>query len=212
MLLRNYLTAVLLAPGLLSFPFVMHRSATASAAERLRVSNEPGRLETFLLEMPKATVKKTPLGTLPSTANASILAVVATDPSSEKKIKGLEIDLKDEDREGVAYLDEEGLALFLHRLESLEESQRFVAEHPERYSLASLATPGIVGAINRSPHTGELFEVLQAGFYGHEKGFGVYLYIPPGKRHLTVQLKLPNADISQLRKLIEAGSTFLQAN
>jgi hypothetical protein len=154
------------------------------------------------------------LGALPAPEDsmARFSAIVAYDPSSKKKLKGLKIELKNGNQADVVCLDEEGLKQFQDSLESQRGTQRFIEEHLERYTPSELEKPGTADAINQSPATGEWYTAFVVGSYRNENHFGVYLRAPGGTRHHTVQLWLPNASASQVVDLLTAGCTFLQAN
>ncbi len=190
---------------------LFHLKGAAIAAQPSRtfhVENEPGALETFLLSTANASVKCQELGTLPAPADAMVKfsAIVAEDPLSKKKAKGLKVELKNGDQSDAVHLDEEGLKEFQEYLASQQE------KHLDRYSPAELEKPYVNSAVNRSTANGELYVGLDLGFYRHERAFGLFLHAPWGTRHHTVVLYLPNATISQAIDLVAAGRAFLQGN
>ena len=189
-------------------------SEAAQLSRTIHIQNEPGKLEAFLLSKPNAPVKEQPLGALPAPEDsmAKFTGIVAEDPLSKKKAKGLKVELKNGEHADVVYLDEEGLKELQHSLISQINSQRFIQEHLNEYSPADLEEPGVNDAVNQSPATGGWYSPLVVGFYRNVDHFGVYLLAPWGTRHQTVQLWLPDAKTSQVVDLLAAGRAFLQAN
>ncbi|MGA9055421.1 MAG: hypothetical protein WB763_02810 [Terriglobia bacterium] len=186
-------------------------SEAAQLSRSVHIQNEPGKLETFLLSKPNASIKEQPLGALPAPEDtiARFTGIVAEDPLSKNKAKGLKVELKNGEHADVVYLDEEGLKELQQRLIAQMGSQRFLQEHLDKFSPSDLE---VNHAVNQSPATGEWYAPLVVGFYRNGDHFGVYLNAPWGTRHQDVQLRLADANTGQVVDLLAKARAFLQAN
>jgi hypothetical protein len=186
-------------------------SEAAQLSRSVHMQNEPGKLEAFLLSKRNASIKEQPLGALhaPEDSMARFRGIVAEDPVSEKKAKGLKVELKNGEHADVVYLDEEGLKELQQGLIAQMGSQSFFQEHLDKFSPSDLQ---VNHAVNQSPSTGEWYSPLVVGFYRNGDHFGVYLNAPWGARHQEVQLWLPDANRGQVVDLLAKGRAFLQAN
>jgi len=187
-------------------------SEAAQLSRSVHIQNEPGKLETFLLSKPNASIKEQPHGALPAPEDpiAGFTGLVAEDPLSKNKAKGLKVELKNgEHADVVVYLDEEGLKELQQRLIAQMGSQRFFREHLDKFSPSDLE---VNHAVNQSPATGEWYAPLVVGFYRNGDHFGVYLNAPWGTRHQDVQLRLADANTGQVVDLLAKARAFLQAN
>jgi len=186
-------------------------SEAAQLSRSVHIQNEPGKLETFLLSKQNASIKEQPLGALPAPEDtiARFTGIVAEDPLSKNKAKGLKVELKNGEHADVVYLDEEGLKELQQRLIAQMGSQRFLQEHLDKFSPSDLE---VNHAVNQSPATGEWYAPLVVGFYRNGDHFGVYLNAPWGTRHQDVQLRLADANTGQVVDLLAKARAFLQAN
>jgi hypothetical protein len=188
-------------------------SEAAQLSRSVHIQNEPGKLETFLLSKPNASIKEQTLGALPAPEDtiARFTGIVAEDPLSKNKAKGLKVEVKNGEHADVVYLDEEGLKELQQRLIAQMGSQRFFQEHLDKFSSSDLGV-GVNHAVNQSPATGEWYAPLVVGFYRNGDYFGVCLNAPWGTRHQDVQLWLPDANTGQVVDLLAKARAFLQAN
>jgi hypothetical protein len=187
----------------------------AQDTTRIRDENIPGKLESLLIATSKASLNKKVLGVLESSGKATFTGIVATNPNTDAKVKGLEIYLEEGDLKTVAYLDEECLKRVEKSLRSLIMSQQYIADNWKDYSHQELEEPSVTLAYNEVPGTDEHADkagVTAIGFYGHEGGFGLYLGVFWGRLHHSGQFYFPKTSLSDLLQIIQGANTFLIAN
>ena len=187
----------------------------AQEITRIRVENIPGKLESFLIATPNASLHKKVLAILESSGKATFTAIVAVNPNTQVKEKGLEIRLAEGELTTVAYLDEDCLKRLAGVLPSLIMSQQYFSDHLNDYSQQDLERPEVITAYDEVPGSDEHAEkagVAQFGFYGHDEGFGLYVSVPPGPAHHSGQFYFPKASLADLLKIIQAANTFLTVN
>lgn len=181
--------------------------------------NVPGKLETALLANHVPLVRHE-LGSLTPPGTVTFYAVVASDLSS-RTAKGLEVQLEGDDPfngdrhcKDTVYIDADGLNRLQQWLASAVEGQKWRAMHISDYDAAELRIPSSIFAANRGPQEGVYYVPVTFGYYWDESRFGVYVLAPPSQPasgpHHTTQFLMPNADISEVLKLVKAGREWLQ--
>ena len=184
----------------------------AQEITHIRIENMPGKLESFLLATPNASLNRKVMGTLEFPGRATFTATIATNPSTQAKEKGLEVQVEEGDLKTVAYLDEDCLKRLEKAISSLIRTQQHVSEHLKEYSTPDLERPQVTTAYNQVPGSDEHTEkagVMQVGFYGHEEGFGVYLGVSWSRVRPGGQFYFPKATLTDLLKIIQATNVFL---
>jgi hypothetical protein len=182
----------------------------------IRIENIPGKVESFLIATPNASLNRKVMGTLEFPGRATFTAIIATNASTQAKAKGLEVQGEEGDLKTVAYLDEDCLKRLETSISSLIKIQQYASEHLKKYSSQNLERPQVRIAYNQVPgsdeNTGEKAGIMEVGFYGHEEGFGVYLYISGGRVHPSGQFYFPKATLSDLLKIIQATNAFVASS
>jgi hypothetical protein len=197
----------------LAFSFGMFgQTLPVQEITHIRIENIPGKLESFLIATRNASLNRRVMGTLEFPGKAIFTAIIATNLSTQAKEKGLEVQGEEGDLKTVAYLDEDCLKRLEKSLPSLIRIQKYRSDHLKEYSSQDLAIPQTTVAYNRVPGSDERAEkagILSVGFYGHEEGFGVYLYVSGGRVHRSGQFYFPKATLTDLLKIVEATNGFL---
>lgn len=178
----------------------------------IRIENIPGKLESFLIATPNASLNRKVMGTLEFPGRATFTATIATNPSTQAKEKGLEVQVEEGELKTVVYLDEDCVKRLEKSIPSLIKIQQYASEHLNENSSQDLKRPHVSTAYNQVPGSEEHAEkagIMEVGFYGHEEGFGVYLYVSGGRVHRSGQLYFPKATLTDLLKIIQATNTFL---
>ncbi len=194
--------------------------AAASAQVELVIREEykPGKLESFLVATPSATLVQKEFGKFISPTTATFTAIVASDPVTKVTLSGLEVRFQGTDQTITVYLDEDCIKRLQKSVASLEKSQQFAQEHLREKSSADLATPHVTIAYNDSTKftnadgQTETAAILHVGYYGYDGGFGVYLAPVWGVDHHGAQFYYQTASLSDLSKILSATSSFLSSN
>jgi len=187
-------------------------SCPAQEPTHIRAENMPGKLESFLIATTNASLNRRVMGTLEFPGKATFTVTIATNPNTEAKEKGLEVQVEEGSIKAVAYLDEDCLKRFEKSLPSLLASQQHMGDHLKEYSSRDLAVPHAIALYNQVPGSDEHAEkagIMDVGFYGHDEGFGVYLHVPWGRVHASGQFYFPKARLTDLLKIIQATNVFL---
>jgi hypothetical protein len=175
----------------------------------------PGKLESFLIATPNASLNQRVMGTLEFPGKATFTATIATNPGTQGKEKGLEVRVEEGNIKAIVYLDDDCLKRLEKSLPSLLEDQQYMSDHLKEYSSRDLVIPHAIGLYNQIPGSHEHAEkagIMDVGFYGHDEGFGVYLHIPWGRIHPSGQFYFPRARLIDLLKIIQATNVFLAAS
>jgi len=191
------------------------QSLPAQEPTHIRAENMPGKLESFLIAIPNASLNRKVMGTLEFPGKATFTATIATNPGTQAKGKGLEVQVEEGSIKAVAYLDEDCLKRLERSLPSLLEVQQYMSDHLKEYSSRDLAIPHAIALFNEVPGSdvhAEKAGIMDVGFYGHDEGFGVYLHIPWGRVHPSGQFYFPNDRLTDLLKIIQATNVFLAAS
>lgn len=181
----------------------------------IRDENIPGKLETFLIAIPKATLNKKVLAILESSGKATFTAIVAADLDTKAKEKGVEVQFEEGNLKTAAYLDEDCLKRLEKSLGSLIKSQQYFTDHISEYSHQELQVPDVTMAYNQLPGSDEHADkagIMAVGFYGHDGGFGLYFGVFWGRLHHSGQFYFPKASVSDLLKILQSAKPFLVAN
>jgi hypothetical protein len=191
------------------------QSPLAQEPTRIRAENIPGKLESFLIATPNASLNRRVMGTLEFPGKATFTAIIATDPGMQGREKGLEVRVEEGSIKAIVYLDDDCLKRLEKSLPSLLEDQQYMSDHLKEYSSRDLAIPHAIALYNQVPGSDEHAEkagIMDVGFYGHDEGFGVYLRIPWGRIHPSGQFYFPRARLIDLLKIIQATNVFLAAS
>jgi hypothetical protein len=203
--------------------FVLAVAAYVAAQDRkeYHMVNVPGTLESILLSNPVPLVRHE-LGSLTPPGTVKMFAIVASDPDSKRAAKGLEVQLEGDDVlnnrhcKDTVYIDEDGLADFEDRLaKQVEWEERLT---PSDSTLVT--TPVVVQAANtasgKPPRDGVFYVPVEFGSYWSGTRFGVYVMAPHSQPttgpHRGAQFRLPNANISDVLRLVREGRQWLQSN
>jgi hypothetical protein len=194
-------------------------SCAASAQDALVIRGvyKPGRLESFLIANPGATLTKQKLGEFAAPTTATFTAIVVSDPVTKAKLSGLEVRFRGADQVTV-YLDDDSVKRLRGAVTSLQQSQLFDEEHRGEKSPADLAITRVTSVYNdytkwvRPDGQTETAGILHVGYYWHEGGFGVYLAPVWGVNHQSAELRYPTASLTDLSQILLATSAFLNSN
>ena len=185
-----------------------------------RFANMPGTLETAV-SGGQQTVVRYELGSLTPPGVVRVFAVVAIDESTKHPTMGLEVQLEGDDLwngnrhcKKSAYIDQAGLGTFERSLNlvaskgrDMTDSQGSRSEIPQMLSARNTASG--------QPKDGVFYVPVQFGYYWTGSRFGVYakspaLYPRPIKASdLACQVNMPEADISELLRLVRGGRELL---
>jgi hypothetical protein len=213
---------------LVGFSFVQngasHESNSVNSNRRVSFGTQkPGRLETVILRSPES-IQRHELGSLTPPGTAQFFAVAAIDPLSHRIVKGLEVQFEGDDPldenghcKSTIYLDEEGLAEFQWELEKSVKSELSDAKRASEWSAEQLRSLGHPSrALNRDPGEERYYLELVVNYYWRGAGneeremFGVsFLW---SKAYRTDQLRMPNANIRDVLKIVRDGRAWLAQN
>lgn len=188
---------------------------SAQTNNDIREQYKPGKLETFLMMTPNASIAQKNIGTLSAATSAAFTAIVVTDPVTRVRASGLEVHFSGVDLADSIYLDEDCLVRLQKSLASLEAQRLYLAQHGPDHDSADLPTPRIVMAYNdystitlpdgRTEKAG----VLSLGYYEHGGRFGVYLAPTKSKARQNLQSYFPEATLVDLSRFLEEAQSFL---
>jgi hypothetical protein len=177
-----------------------------------------GKLETTLLSNP-APLFRHELGSLTSPGTVRLFAVVASEPSSERIAKGLEIQLEGDDElngnrhcKEKVYIDEDVLSELEENLASAVKDEERLLPRIDDYDRAELRVPSVTYVGNRGSDEGVYNLRVTFGWYWDEGRFGVYVVTPDFGEPRFAQFCMPNADISELLRFVHKGREWLNTH
>jgi hypothetical protein len=184
----------------------------SAARTQFTLAYAPGELEMLLTADPNSVLSSQTIGKLEGPGSAIFTGVIAQDPVSTKKVKGLRIDLDNGERKRAVYLDESSLMEFQRRMREARKTQQHIMEHTQDYVASSPARRTSIAAVQRSPRDGKFFGVLTAGYYWHENGFGAYVEALGWKQDGAMEVRFPDIDLSEVENIIAGCRAYLGAN
>ena len=146
------------------------------------------------------------MGTLESSGQATFTAIIANNPGSRAQERGLEVRLGQGDAKAVTFLDQNCLQRLQSSLEFFRRETKDVTDHRPHITTIYNGLPG-------TPETTEKAGILEVAWYGHDDGWGMYRYVPPGKNGSGGgQFYFPQMRFDRLLEIINNTMMFLSSN
>jgi hypothetical protein len=199
----------------LSFLGMLYANASAVADDPQKYA--PSLLGDFLRKTPSVSVEKA-LGTLtgPDSTVAVFTAIVASDPATSNKVKGLEVKLSDAQHRDTVYWDDDEDGRGADSLKMFQESLVHIGEEPRAPEVRPgepLPHQGYFAVVrNRPPGTEEWccprVGVLQAGLWRDGSRFRLEMATLQHPRWYVFS----DGSVDNLIQILEAGRAFLAAH